>query len=762
MLKNIIYSLLVSIFSIILGCSGGSLNPITPPADNNPGVKINSDIPSPIIVSSYDKDGYPVGGLGTLGMFYGELNLKTLDVSLTPLRAASNGLKDSIIVDITTYLSMSPCSNCIDLQSVSMDNYNRPVLTIGISHPFPPGSQFSPPSASNRLDLHLFTVRGFVISNGIIGGGAKIFPGLNQEIPAWRLVNASGYAGEFDTNWDDVLETRATIHPYVQHYDDYSFGNYSNAYENGFQNPALPTGNTVMGMGSTFDYKDYVIEIQPSVTEIFQFIYAISVSYGLSAKGKPQFLNPTYRVPLYCGKSASVVRLGSIDNRLDDMNASSWADLTIEVLDINHGIAIGEEIDQMDFDSSVKSIFVEAPDLSDSTFNVDDALTVYQGGNCRIISDPLRYKVRITNTKLAPPGKYTGLIKILDAYPKDANVNLGGNNAIPAGPPNGEDPTNGIFAVEEWATYGVFDYTVALGNRPPNCELNLLEYTILGGSSATAFPGSGTNDPDGSIVLYEYDKDYDGETFNVDASNTTGEQVVLGPYDNESGSSINIIIAMRVTDDDDPAANTICTAELTVQHFSPVIYFEDFNDNDNGWQFDTENFWGIKNGFLGSSAGDGAMAYGIGCYADDLGENERIATSNSILIPAIPSGYASIRVTIVHAVNTEIFAFNPFSFTDDCDLWVKPSGTEKYKLITTGGDQYNTNSYTSKDGPSFAGILGVVPAFGEPFSGKTSYFDSPDLADQGIRLKFRQQTDDGIDNCRGGWWIDSVKVEFIK
>jgi hypothetical protein len=58
--------------------------------------------------------------------------------------------------------------------------------------------------------------------------------------------------------------------------------------------------------------------------------------------------------------------------------------------------------------------------------------------------------------------------------------------------------------------------------------------------------------------------------------------------------------------------------------------------------------------------------------------------------------------------------------------------------------------------------LGVVPVFGEPFSGKTSYFDSPDLADQGIRLKFRQQTDDGIDNCRGGWWIDSVKVEFIK
>jgi len=46
--------------------------------------------------------------------------------------------------------------------------------------------------------------------------------------------------------------------------------------------------------------------------------------------------------------------------------------------------------------------------------------------------------------------------------------------------------------------------------------------------------------------------------------------------------------------------------------------------------------------------------------------------------------------------------------------------------------------------------------------GVTSWFEDSSLAGKTIKLKFRQQTDDGIDNCQGGWWIDSVKVELIR
>ena len=101
-------------------------------------------------------------------------------------------------------------------------------------------------------------------------------------------------------------------------------------------------------------------------------------------------------------------------------------------------------------------------------------------------------------------------------------------------------------------------------NQTPLCELILSEYEINSGASVDCIPGPGTIDPDGTIILYEYDFDYDLVTFDIDGSNTTGGPVATGPIDNTTPDPFTLTIAMRVTDNGTPAAKKICTQELLV------------------------------------------------------------------------------------------------------------------------------------------------------------------------------------------------------
>ena len=62
-----------------------------------------------------------------------------------------------------------------------------------------------------------------------------------------------------------------------------------------------------------------------------------------------------------------------------------------------------------------------------------------------------------------------------------------------------------------------------------------------------ALDGSGSNDPDGTITLYEWDLDYDGVTFDIDA---TGATPVFSAAGLEGPASRTV--ALRVTDDGNP------------------------------------------------------------------------------------------------------------------------------------------------------------------------------------------------------------------
>ena len=101
-------------------------------------------------------------------------------------------------------------------------------------------------------------------------------------------------------------------------------------------------------------------------------------------------------------------------------------------------------------------------------------------------------------------------------------------------------------------------------NQGPICDLKVEPLEVASGQSVTLSPGPNCKDPDGSIVLYEYDFDYNGTTFNVDGSNTTGAPIQTTPYFNPGPNPLNITIGMRVTDNGSPGLKATCTKQISV------------------------------------------------------------------------------------------------------------------------------------------------------------------------------------------------------
>ncbi|GAB4539413.1 MAG: hypothetical protein Kow0063_28190 [Anaerolineae bacterium] len=97
-------------------------------------------------------------------------------------------------------------------------------------------------------------------------------------------------------------------------------------------------------------------------------------------------------------------------------------------------------------------------------------------------------------------------------------------------------------------------------NRPPQAEPGG-PYTIAEGGKAT-FDGGASQDRDGEIVRYEWDFDYDGQTFTADAR---GERVNTSYPDGPA----TITIALRVTDDD--GATDIATTQVHVMNVAPIV-----------------------------------------------------------------------------------------------------------------------------------------------------------------------------------------------
>jgi hypothetical protein len=486
---------------LISGCSGSANSPFAPGMEKQTLIDNKS---LPVGVSAGFQDNAPSEGMGSLGLFSLHINPANLSAEINSIRSGS--LTDVLeVVDITNFLQLAPCSNCVDLKAVSIDIDGNLVVTIGIRHPFNAGDMLKPVTGRNRGDLHVFNIEGIVISN--VTGDS--FSSLDETIAGFSLVNADGYTGYLDGVLDDIYPTDATVHPYIMHFDDYSQGNYDPMNPMGFESVTTPppSGNLVMAMGCDFDYKDYVFKIDESTP--MDFIFAVGCTYPVAASSKIERFTPEYRIPQHNKKAASEVSYEITENNLGEGDTSSTATIEIHVVDINHGVAVGENLDEMLADSSVGEIRIELPGLMSDILSIDGGSPVSGSGHDP--SDPLVYSGTITNTLGAAEGTYTGLIKVIDTYTSGLNqsVLLNGMDGIERVGPI-VNPLSGLFEIDEFATYQVFTIDVLIGNLPPVAGTLSLDWEC-GGDPCSGKPFTLTiseaYDPDGLPVTITWDFD---------------------------------------------------------------------------------------------------------------------------------------------------------------------------------------------------------------------------------------------------------------
>ena len=115
-LKLSFFALLILISGLVFGCSHGE-SPIT--RDANP-LMIGGINPFPIGVSDWGDDGSPIAGMGLMGLFNLNIDIVNMSASMEPVR--NSALTDVLeVADITNFLQLAPCTDCVKIKSVSLD-----------------------------------------------------------------------------------------------------------------------------------------------------------------------------------------------------------------------------------------------------------------------------------------------------------------------------------------------------------------------------------------------------------------------------------------------------------------------------------------------------------------------------------------------------------------------------------------------------------------------------------------------------------------
>ncbi len=542
------------------GCSHGD-NPTTPAAnfDSINYLKVG--------ISERFPDGSPASGVGVLGLFNLSIDPSKAAAELVSLR--NTALTDVLeVVDITNFLQMAPCYDCARIGSVSLDDDSNLVVSIGIKHPFDLGDPAKPITGRNRADLHVFNVEGTIVSN--VAGDS--FTGLDETVAGFRLLNADGYSGYLDGILDGIYQTDASIHPYILHFDDYSAGNFNPSNPMGFASVTdpPPSGNLVMAMGCDYDYQDYVFDLSSNPID---FIYVVGCSYAVSAASKGERFTPEYRIPQHNKKAASEVSVEIITNELASGDPSSTAEIEIHVVDINHGVGIGDALDQMLADSSVRHIRIDIPSVESGSIGVDVSSPTGTGHDP---SNPLVFSATITNSANGDEGTYLGLVKVVDSYLSGLNESplLNGMDGIMHVDPL-ESPLTGLFNICEFATYNTFEISIEHQSGEPFAVL-VPDQFQLEMDETVVWDATSSFDPDGSIVMYEWDFILEnGDPANFSADETTIPPLVTieSPPYNDLGT---FYAAVRVTDN--LSLTDIAVVNFEVVEFIPH-YWTQFMSN---------------------------------------------------------------------------------------------------------------------------------------------------------------------------------------
>ena len=221
--------------------------------------------------------------------------------------------------------------------------------------------------------------------------------------------------------------------------------------------------------------------------------------------------------------------LGAITN-LNGLADALGSNMYLEAAAIHTGYNITENIDSHPFTAGVVKIFY--------------------GWTSRVLVGPAAYSLVNAKGDLTPKITIIGAEKIGEGW----FILCGDLNIFSDFSHNGyTEQDNGVLAKN------IVEYGLVV-NEPPVADAGG-PYTVVEGETVT-FDASGSYDPDGSIVLYEWDWDYDGATFNP-----SGDTGVVQTHTWNDDSIYTI--ALRVTDDGDLTA--VASLSITVGNQPPEV-----------------------------------------------------------------------------------------------------------------------------------------------------------------------------------------------
>ena len=574
--KGLLSTILLTVLlaSLAIGCSkGDSKNPLTPSEnDRIPTEEITANIP----------DDFPAGSIAPMmfGIYEVELNPKELTGSVHPLRASSV-LGDSLHVDITPFLNVSPCSSCVKIKSIAMtvDGYYE--LTFLTRHPFQP---------DKRYDLHVFDMRGILVIGDNTQQYDKVrvdFDGdSTYETPARANVNLLVNADGYTSFYHGVLESHigrifdSNICPYKNLWVNPATvapdSNYDPAAQFGFSDVLNPKGHNVFPMGSTFDnpLASATYQLDLSNTGNISFLFILEASYGQSAIRATR-KQPRYFLPEFHRKDPWEVRASLIINELKAKKAASTATLQVQVKDWQAGVAPTSgwdfhtsNLSTIKFKSDVKNVVIDIPGVLTNPITTD---LVGKTSGTGTNDDPYTWEFVIHNDKAALEGTYYGLVAVRDDLEGTPNAPFGvsGSGMVPV-------------PIHDITTYQAFPVFIQYANEFPVADIQAAPNPVRVCKNVTLSVGPTCLDPDGSIVKYEYDYDYDGITFTADSTQNQGEpsfgQPVIFQYLAPQAGSRTA--AQRVTDDADDSTIGTVIIQVNANQAPAVVLQDDDADND--------------------------------------------------------------------------------------------------------------------------------------------------------------------------------------
>lgn len=499
-----------------------------------------------------------------------------IQASLEPIAHRSGAAEEPALgtralVDLGTYLKGQFCQDCLQLVGVARPDAEHVDVVFSVAHPFQ--------TEAGRLDLHLFDVRGHLAGDRPTVHapeiGIPVPPETPQEARAEiALANADGYSSFFDAVAAPALGLPATtpnLRGYMYFWKDLSQGNVSAASASGFTDLQNPTGHNVFPAGGTHDdpraRATFRLDFSAGLPQQVKFVLAVDASYGKTAlNGAPE--SAKYFLPFFNQPAPVVVETEIISNDLQSGDAPSTAMLEVRVGDWQAGIDPLDNPEDFDFATSpLNSLRIPGEPMVLNLMipgilaaPIERYRTSNDGG-LGTPTDPYQFRIPITNALAAPAGTYYGLVQVNDyllTSPAEHPLVVArdGRTVVPYG---------------DIATYQLFPITVAETiNLSPVADILPDRTVIVTEESVNFCPGPGTMDPDGEIVMWEYDFDYDSsdpESFEADLTYTTGAPDLCGDhvYSNFGFPDQFVYTAgMRVTDNGTPPRSAIDTVRITV------------------------------------------------------------------------------------------------------------------------------------------------------------------------------------------------------